>query len=49
MIVGTIAKKEHKSPSEIERWCLPDIVLLYAFYFEEAQQISDAMKDIPKE
>ena len=49
MITGTIGKKEHKPPSEIEQWCLPDIVLLYSLYFEEIQQITEATKDIPKE
>lgn len=38
-VVLTICRKEHKCPSDVELWCLPDIVLLYSSYIEEAEEI----------
>ena len=45
----TIARKEHKAPAEIENWSLPDVVHMYASYIDEAKEMEDLEKDIPKE
>ena len=48
-IISTIGKKEHKAPSEIEEWCLPDIVLIFASYIDEAEQYKAMADDLEKE
>lgn len=41
-IVLSVSRKEHKRPSEIEQdWSLPDLVLVYSSYIEEAQELEE--------
>jgi hypothetical protein len=44
----TIARKEHKSPTEIANWSLPDVVLMFSSYIDEAKEMEELEKDIPK-
>lgn len=44
----TIGRKEHLKPSEVEHWCLPDIVLLYSSYIDEAKEMEELTKDMEK-
>ena len=44
----TIARKEHKSPTEVENWSLPDVVLMYSSYIDEAEEFKELEKEIPK-
>ena len=44
-----MARKEHKEPSEVEQWCLPDVVLMYSSYIDEAKELEEMENNIPKE
>ena len=43
-----VARKEHKSPTEVENWSLPDVVLMYSSYIDEAKEFEELEKEIPK-
>lgn len=46
MLITTLARKEHKRPSEIAQWTLPEIVYLYSSYYDESQQMEDMNREM---